>query len=244
MALPASASAGHNGVVNTIIGNGKPARRNPSRLRSLLAVVVAAVGGLLVTLICVRHEPALLAGQAVPDAAAEREAARLLTKSVSLHAAAGRKGAWDAIFTDSEVNGWLATDLPRNHPRLIPAGMSAPRVRFTRDRLAGGARLHWGPLSAFGWVDFEVRLRGGNQLSLAPRDARLGLVPLPRGLVLTRVARAIAATGAVTEIRRLDGEPVLFVSLPSMGGSSAARLRLESLHLDAGEIILAGLTTD
>jgi hypothetical protein len=62
--------------------------------------------------------------------------------------------------------------------------------------------------------------------------------------VLTRVARTIAATGAVTEIRRLDGEPVLFVSLPSMGGISATRPRLESLHLDAGEIILAGSTTD
>jgi hypothetical protein len=29
-----------------------------------------------------------------------------------------------------------------------------------------------------------------------------------------------------------------------MGGSSAARLRLESLHLDAGEMILTGSTTD
>ncbi len=249
MALPASVSAGHNGVVNTITGKRNPteglsSQRKPAWLRSLLAVVAAAVGGLLVTLICVRHEPALLAGQAVPDAAAEREAARLLTKAASLHAAAGRKGAWDAIFTDAEVNGWLATDLPKNHPRLMPAGMSAPRVRFTRDRLAGGARLHWGPLSAFGWVDFDVRLRGVNQLSLTPRDARLGLLPLPQGLVLTRVARAIAATGAKTEIRRLDGEPVLFVSLPSMGGSSAARLRLESLRLDAGDVILAGSTTD
>jgi hypothetical protein len=213
-------------------------------LAVVAAVVAAAVGGLLVALICVRHEPALLAGQAVPDAAAEREAARLLTKAASLHAAAGRPGAWDAIFTDAEVNGWLVTDLPRNHPRLMPAGMSAPRVRFTRDRLAGGARLQWGPLSAFGWVEFEVRLRGVNQLSLAPRDARLGLVPLPRGLVLARIARAIAATGAVTEIRRLDGEPVLFVSLPSMVGSSAARLRLESLRLDAGDVILAGSTTN
>jgi len=239
MALPASVTAGHNAVVNTVTGN-----RKLSRLQSLLAVATAAVGGLLVTLICVRHEPALLAGQAVPDVAAEREAARLLTKAASLHAAAGRPGVWDAVFTDSEVNAWLATDLPKNHARLLPAGMSVPRVRFTRDRLAGGARLHWGPLTAFGWVDFEVRLRGVNQLSLAPRDARLGLVPLPRGLVLTRVARAIAATGAVAEIRRLDGVPVLFVSLPSMGGSSAARLRLESLRLDAGEIILAGTTTN
>ena len=239
MALRASVSAGHNGIVNTISGN-----RKRSWLRSLLAVAAAAVGGLLAMLICLRHEPALLAGQAVPDAAAEREAARLLTKAASLHAAAGRKGDWDAIFTDAEVNAWLATDLPKNHSRLLPAGMSMPRVRFTRDRLAGGARLRWGPLSAFGWVDLEVRLRGLNQLSLAPRDARLGLVPLPRGFVLARMARAIAATGAVAEIRRLDGEPVLFVSLPSMGGSAAARLRLESLHLDAGEMILSGSTTN
>jgi hypothetical protein len=93
-------------------------------------------------------------------------------------------------------------------------------------------------------VDLEVRLRGVNQLALVPRDTRLGLVPLPPGLVLGRIARAIAATGAVTEIRRLDGELVLVVSLPSMSGTSAARLRLESLRLDDGEIILAGSTTN
>ena len=115
---------------------------------------------------------------------------------------------------------------------------------FRSDRLAAGARLLWGPVAAFGWVDLEVRLRGVNQLALVPRDARLGLVPLPRGPVLARIARALAATGAVTEIRRLDGEFVLVVSLPSMSGTSAASMRLESLHLDAGEMILAGSTTD
>lgn len=239
MALPASVTASHNAVVNTIAGN-----RKRSWLRPLLTVAAAVVGGLLAVLICVRHEPALLAGQAVPDAAAEREAARLLTKAASLHAAAGRQGDWDAVFTDSEVNAWLATDLPKNHARLLPAGMSAPRVRFTRDRLAAGAILHWGPLSTFGWVDLEVRLRGVNQLALVPRDTRLGLVPLPPGLVLGRISRAIAATGAVTEIRRLDGELVLVVSIPSMNGTSAARLRLESLRLDAGDVILAGSTTN
>ncbi len=215
--------------------------RKRSWPRLALAALALAVGGCVAVLISLRHEPALLAGQAVP-ADAERAAARLLTKASALHAAAGRPGQWDAVFTADEVNGWLATDLPKNHSRLLPAGLSAPRVHFGSQRLAAGAWLQRGPFAAFGWVDLDVRLRGVNQLVLLPRDARLGLLPVPQGMVLGRIARGLTAAGLVSELRRLDGELVLLVSIPSPTGSPATRMRLEFLGLAPGELLLSGST--
>ena len=39
-----------------------------------------------------------------------------------------RMGGWEAHFTDQQVNGWLAVDVPKNHPDLLPPEISHPRV--------------------------------------------------------------------------------------------------------------------
>jgi len=207
-----------------------------------VAWVAAAVGGvLLLAALGLKHEPAIFSG-APTGPEADRAAARLVTKGSALHAALGRSGPWGAAFTDSEANAWLATDLPRNHPRLLPRGFADPRVRFHPRHVEAAVRLGSGPLSTVVWCDLEVSLRGVNQLGIAVAAASAGLLPLPTRPVLAEIARRIAAAGAATELRPLDGRIVLVVYIP--GGTAAAgpRWRLESLRVDAGEAFLAGTT--
>jgi hypothetical protein len=224
------------------------ARRTARRTawwRILLGSLAAVIGCIALGGVLVRHEPAFLAAApSTEGAAVERAAARMVTKASALYAATRRPGAWDGSITADEVNAWLSTDLPRNHRRLLPRGLTAPRVQFRPQRMAAGAWLGSGMLSTFAWVDLEVRLRGVNQLGLMLHEARLGLVPLPKAAVLRQIALRLEAAGAVTELRRLDDGHVLVVSLPSSFGSAAVRVQLESLQFDTAEMLVAGATSN
>jgi len=213
------------------------------RYRRLLGSMAAGlVGGFVVVALLLKHEPALMAvTPAGPEA--ERAAARMVTTGSALHAAIGRAGPWGAAITDAEANAWLAIDLPRNHPALLPRGLAEPRVSFHPHRVEAAVRVGSGLLSTVVWCDLRVMLRGINQLGITVEAASAGAVPIPGTPVLAELGRRIAACGAVTELRRLDGRMVLVVYIPAMLGGGGPQWRLESLRIGAGEAAVAGSTS-
>ncbi|MFM8496239.1 MAG: hypothetical protein ACKOEM_12055 [Planctomycetia bacterium] len=198
-------------------------------------------GCLVVVALLLKHEPAF-SRATVADPDAERAAARLVTKGAALHAALGRAGPWGAAISDSELNAWLATDLPRNHPKLLPRGISTPRLHFRPQRVETCVRVGSGLLSAVVWCDLEVTLRGVNQLGIVVQKASLGALPLPAAPVLAEAGRRLSALGCVTELRPRDGRMVLVVYIPATLGGGP-QWRLESLRIDAGEMVVAGTTS-
>lgn len=205
-----------------------------------LGIAVGLAGGLVLVALLLKYERAFgpTAG-GNPDA--ERAAARLVTKAAALHAAVGRAGPWGEAFCDTELNAWLATDLPRNHPRLLPGSLSGPRVRFRPHHVELCVRMGSGLLSAVVWCDLEVTLRGVNQLGIVIERSAVGAIPLPSAPLLAELGRRLAALGCVTELRPRDGRMVLVVYIPA-SLSSGPHWRLESLRIDAGEAVVAGTT--
>lgn len=208
-----------------------------------LACAVAVVG------LLVRHEPAFYRSRA-PAAALDGEpppgqatlGRRLMTKLSALNADLGRPGPWGAAITEGEINAWLATDLPRNHARLLPAGVSDPRVAIASRRLRVGARVGGMMLGGVVMLDIEVMLRAVNQIGIVVVDARLGRLPLPRGPVTHEIARRIDSLGMATELRRLDGRTLLVVYIPSTHDAGATSHWLESFALENGEVLVSGVT--
>jgi len=175
-------------------------------------------------------------------AAAEQEARRLVTAASAVHAALQRVGPWEAVFTERELNAWLALDLPRNHVALAGDWARDARVELLPGRLRAGCRLGRGPLSTVAWIEIEVRLRAANQLAITMADARLGVLPIPRGPVLQALARRLDSLGMVSEIRRLEAGSVLVVYIPSTHEAGGASHWLESLLITSGEMAIAGET--
>lgn len=209
--------------------------------RVFIGLAIGLAGGLMTAGLLLKYEPAFgTPASGIPDS--ERAAARLVTKGSALHAALGRAGPWGEAFTDTELNAWLATDLPRNHARLLPASLSEPRVRFLPQHVELSVRVGAGLLSAVVWCDLEVTLRGVNQLGIVIDKAAVGAIPLPSAPVLAELGRRLAALGCVTELRPRDGRMVLVVYIPATLGSGP-HWRLESLRIDAGEAVVAGTTT-
>lgn len=204
----------------------------------VILAVAAVVGALLL------HVPDFYSRG---DAAARGEEAEVLSrrtvsKASAWHASFSRQGEWDAAITAAELNAWLAVDLPRNHPRWLPRGVSAPRVEFRPRHLTAGARVGIGPLAAIAWADFEIVLRSRNRLTISVERARLGAVPLPTAALLGDIAGRLRRLGMVTELRRVDGRMTLAVSIPSTHDAGATSYWLESMAFEDGEWLAAGRT--
>jgi hypothetical protein len=232
-------SGGVGGQGATAAGSSRPSWRGVSLgVGATLALLVAAALGL------VRHVPGFyLRGEAatrIPEA--EVLARRTVSKASAWHASLSRQGEWDAAVTADELNAWLALDLPRNHPRWLPRGVSAPRVEFRPRHLTAGARVGAGPLSAIAWADLEVVLRGRNQVTISVERARLGAVPLPTAPLIGDIARRLRRLGMVTELRRVGGRTSLAVYIPSTHDAGATSYWLESMAFEDGEWLAAGRT--
>lgn len=218
---------------------GRRWRRRAGSVVAVGAVVVAALAALAV------WEPRFygersLAGREGP--AAELAARRLVSDASALRAAVVRPGPWEAVLDEAGINAWLALDQPRNHPALLPAGLSAARVRLAAGRLEAGVRVGVGPVSTVAWAAVEVRLREPNQLGIVVEDAGLGRLPLPRGLILGDLARRFRRLGLVAAVRPLDGRNVLVVYIPSTHDAGGASHWLESLAIGEGFVAVTGRT--
>jgi len=200
----------------------------------VLAIVAAAVAALA----C--RPPAFYAARLAAAADAEQGARRLVTKAAAVEAALGRPGRWEAAVTEAEINGFLAADLPRNHAAVLPGWLEAPRVVLEPHAVTVAARLRAGPLEPVIHAAIELRLVAAGQIQCRLLRAGLGGVPLPRGPFLHRLAAALRRRDAVVELRRIDGESRLVVTLPR--GRDGATRRLEALAIGPGELLLAGTT--
>jgi len=221
-----------------------PAPRRGRWRRGLAWVATLAVLGLATGVLAARHEPAFYRERATSPApeAWEQAGRRLVTDVSALHADFVKAGSWEAAFTDEQINGWLATDLPRNHPELLPEGIAEPRIRFLPRRVEVGIRLGTPPLSAVAWGTAEIRLEEPNRVAITLDDARLGLLPVPRGPVLQELGRRLAKLGMVSSSRRIDGRSALMVYIPSTHDSGGTSYWLESLAIGTGDVAVAGRT--
>jgi hypothetical protein len=169
----------------------------------------------------------------------------MMSKASSLAAGLDRPGDWGEAFTDAEANAWLSIDLPHHAPGLLAGGISSPQVRFLERRAACSALVQFGPLSAQLWAILEVTVRSDNLLAVGVDSAGLGAVPLPPGTVLRAIAARAEGAGAATEIRLLDGGPVLLVQLPGRTKTTSderSEYHLGGVRITPGELVLAGTT--
>jgi hypothetical protein len=169
----------------------------------------------------------------------KRSSREMLRRTAALNNDIKRSGKWEALFTDNEINGWLAADVPKNHPDLIPPQAHDPRVRIVPGRLLAGARIE-GAVSAVVSVELDVRLSEPNVLAVRIQKLRVGNVPWGLDEIIDDVVTAAADWGIQVEQTQSDGDPVLLLKMPA--DFDERRVVLEHLELRDGEVYLAGQT--
>jgi hypothetical protein len=153
---------------------------------------------------------------------------------------AKRRGRWETVFTDEEVNGWLAVILEEKYAELLPSGVTDPRVAFTPGGCQIGYRYQGRRIDAVVSVEGDAYMDADDMPAVRLRAARFGGLPLP----MSRVVEEISASAAKLKIpirwSEQEGDPVLLASVADALSTDDERRQLERLELRDGELLLAG----
>ncbi len=174
------------------------------------------------------------------DPQIQREASdELLQQAAALASDLRQQRDWEAWFTESQINGWLAVDLMENHPGALPNGVSDPRVAIREKTVSIYCRTQRGGTDTVLTLVVEPYLDDPNVLGLRFRKARVGLLPLPLGSIVEQVSKAARDLELKLAWRQTDGDPVALVTIPEILDEGKS-LRIEHLELRDGEFYLAG----
>jgi hypothetical protein len=177
------------------------------------------------------------------QAAAGQELER---KALSLNSQVRRPGRWEARFTQDQINGWLAVDLPKKFPGSLPKGVSDPRVAVTPEQVQLAVKWQQGSNSAVLSAAGEVYLTDEpNQVAVRILSVRAGALPVPLARFLDDIASRAVSSGLPLQWTEADGDPVALITLPlDREEFRGKRLLVEEIRLEEGAIVVAGQTDD
>lgn len=177
---------------------------------------------------------------AVPLSTQQAASERLLENAAALASHVNKQGKWQAIFTSEQINGWLATEMEKTFPGLLPDNITDPRVTVAPDGVLFGCRYLKGNVETVVSLKAEPSMSEPNVLKVRLSHARAGAFPLPLGNILEGIARAAADAKVQLSWLQSGGDPVAIIRLHA--GDERAHYRLEKLQLSNDELFVAGYT--
>lgn len=228
---------------------GRTSHRGKTRMNRRLATclsvgfVALAVFALAGLYRAARHVPGYYAEVLdVPHETHRESSDRLLENAAALASNLQKPGDWRAMFTADEINGWLAADLAKMLPGVLPAGVVEPRVRLKPGSVCVACRYVDATLESIVSLEADVYVKEPNVLSLRLRRARLGALPLPMGKLIEGLTTAARQADLRLSWMQADGDPVAILKLHPPHDSRGAAYSLETLEVGEGELFVAGHT--
>lgn len=209
----------------------------------LLAAFTGAAAALLYS--ASRHQPQFYQQALRIEPELQREAGDELEQNVlELHNSARDEGRWEAVFTESQINGWLAADLPEKFPHMLPVGTDQPRVSIDPQRIKIACRYQRGKVNTVISFNLSVNLTTEpNTLAIRVSKVRAGALPVPLKRFLSPITKAGADSDITLRWSQTDGDPVALVTVPHQHEDYSHReIYLESIEMRNGEVALAGRT--
>jgi hypothetical protein len=209
-----------------------------------LAIGIGAVGVLAVAIGAVywasQYVPPFYASAVELDAtAAQTSSDAMLRQTAAVASDIQRRRNWQALITAEQINGWLAYDVQRNHPHLLPPEVHDPRVQIEGDLLKIAFRWSGPSFSSVVSCQMEVYLQEPNVVAIRIQNARAGKLPLPLGGIVQSFVDSAHDAGLLIDQRQIDSDPLLLVTLPTAANDNESML-LETFELREGGVYLAG----
>jgi len=218
-------------------------------VRIALVLVVLATAGVAILLTAAyratQHVPEFYKAALAQKPVEQKAAADQLERQVlELHNEARKPGRWEAHFSQEQINGWLAADLPVKFPGALPEGVSAPRVAIEPGRVRLAVRYDQGDVSTVLSLAGDAYLTDKpNEVAVHIEQVRAGAFPVPLAQFLDEIAERAGEAGLPIRWAEQKGDPVALVALPlDREEFKGKKLQVESLKIVAGEIVLSGRT--
>jgi hypothetical protein len=167
---------------------------------------------------------------------------RLETRVSDLRRDAERPGRWQTVFTDDEVNGWLAVVLKEKYTDLLPPEVVDPRVAFDKGAARVGYRYQGDQVDALISIEAEASMASDDVASVRFKRVRAGSLPLPTSSVVEYIDDAAKKLEIPARWTETDGDPTLLVPVAGALSTEAERRRLETIELHDGKLVLEGST--
>jgi hypothetical protein len=182
---------------------------------------------------------------AASPAAQQDGGQRFEQQALALHNQLHHTGRWEIRFTQDEINGWLAADLPAKFPRLLPVGVSEPRVAIDHDVVHVAVHYQRGGVDTVASLTGQIQLTDQpNEVAVQIVQARAGLVPVPLARFLQEIAERAARADMPLRWTEAKGAPVALLRVPLETKDARRQLVLERLDVRDGAFIVSGRTQD
>lgn len=166
------------------------------------------------------------------------------SKILDLYNAAVAAEAWSVSFSEEEVNGWLAWDLKRKFPKLLPPELKDPRVQIEDQRITVAFRCNSPPFRGVGIIEGEIFLTEVlNQVGIRFHTIQSGMIPIPLALFTDQISEHAAEAGINIEWLVEEGDPAVIIDLPAeMLRPAGNFVELKSFEVREQSVYIAGLT--
>jgi hypothetical protein len=173
-----------------------------------------------------------------PKELLEQEAKRFVRQSLQLRNDIANEPTWDAVFSDREVNAWLAEDLVTHFADQLPPEVHDPRIMFEPDRVTLAFGLDQGPVRSVIWVVARPRVPEDNVVSLTLEKIRAGALPVPAERVIHALTEQAKRSGLDVTWSK-DGD-LPMATIRYRADKVRNSVVLERVHIRNGQIKLSG----
>src|SRR5271166_725348 len=174
----------------------------------------------------------------LPHEQREIKAKHFVAQSLQLRNDICNEPSWEAVFSDQEVNAWLAEDLVTHFADQLPPEIHDPRVLFEMNRVILAFQLRQRGIQSVITVVARPRVPEGNTVELTLEKIRAGILPVPADNFLDRIVDYARYHGVDVEWSRKDGYPVVVIRYtPNLERED---VQLEQVQICSGQIRLAG----
>ena len=180
----------------------------------------------------------------MPPDELEQAGKELESEVFELQNSSREAGAWQATFTQAQINGWLGSDLPEKFPQLLPGYIENPRVALSKASAKLAFRVTTRRFKGYVVAEGDAFCTDiPNQVAIRISEARAGITPVPIGVWADEIAKSLRNSSLPTEWTELDGDPVALIQLPDDLAGKDQQLLIEEIRLDDGTLTVAGKTS-
>lgn len=155
------------------------------------------------------------------------------------------EGDWQTIFTEDQVNGWLAVDMPRKFPKWLPKSVSQPRVSIEPGELKFACRFESRKLSGIVVATADAFCtEKENEVGVRIRSVSSGIIPIPVKRIADAITKGLHETGVPASWTEIEGDPVALITLPRSvtDVSDEFSVLLTNVEIQEKQIVLTGKT--
>ncbi len=211
----------------------------------IVVLLVTALGAGVVLLL--RVEPKYHREAAVPASAQRIHDSRDFTRDFSdlIGSITSSQPNWGKTFTDKQINSYLGEGFlqPGLAERLLPEGISEPRVTFEPDLMRLSFRYSSRLVSTIISVALRVWLPPSepNVLALSIEGFHAGAVPFKAQWLLERISEVARQNDVDVTWYRHEGHPVAILRFQA--DKARPTLRLKVVRFEKGKVQIQGEST-